>query len=183
MGITRQLIEIMGGTIQVESESRKGTTVMMQIPFEKVDMARVLLEEEDKDVYAKYYQGKRILLTEDNEFNAEIAMEIIRDAGLEVERAHDGVECISMLLKADEGYYDLILMDIQMPYLDGYMTTKKIRNLENETRANIPIIAMSANAFEEDRKRAFEAGMDGFSPKPIDVKKLLETIAEVFVFR
>lgn len=182
MGITKQLVEIMGGTIEVESELGKGTTVKVQIPFETVKMLDTRWNEEE-DTYSKYYKGKRILLAEDNELNAEIAMEIIKGEELEVERAHDGVECISMLMKAPDDYYDLILMDIQMPYLDGYMTTRKIRNLENQVKAEIPIIAMSANAFEEDRKRALEAGMNGFLPKPIEVKKMLETIAEVFVFR
>lgn len=183
MGITKQLVEIMGGTIEVESELGKGTTVKVQIPFEIVKMLNTRWDEVKEDTYSKYYKGKRILLAEDNELNAEIAMELIKGEELEVERAHDGVECISMLMKAPDDYYDLILMDIQMPYLDGYMTTRKIRNLENQVKAEIPIIAMSANAFEEDRKRALEAGMNGFSPKPIEVEKLLETIAEVFVFR
>ena len=111
--------------------------------------------------------------------NAEIAMEILGEAGLFVERAADGVECVSMLCREESHYYDVILMDIQMPNLDGYMATEKIRMLNDTEKAGIPIIAMTANAFEEDRRKALEKGMNGFVSKPVEIKKLFETLAEI----
>lgn len=119
--------------------------------------------------------GKRILLAEDNDLNAEIAMTILKENGLEVERVEDGIMCVAELQKKAAKYYDLILMDIQMPNMDGYQATEVIRNLKNE-RADIPIVAMTANAFEEDRKKALEAGMNGHVAKPIDVNVLFNTM-------
>lgn len=108
--------------------------------------------------------------------NAEIAMEILGESGLHVERAADGVECVSMLCRAQAGYYDAILMDIQMPNLDGYMATEKIRKLGDLRKSSIPIIAMTANAFEEDRRKALDKGMDGFVSKPVEMDMLFDTL-------
>ena len=126
----------------------------IKIPFEKLDSSLVYKENVKPKDYALDFKGKRILLAEDNDLNAEIAIEILKEAGFQIERAGDGVECVSMLCKAEPHYYDLILMDIQMPYLDGYMATAKIRILEDKEKSSIPIIAMTANAFEEDRKKS-----------------------------
>ena len=124
-------------------------------------------------------QGKRILLAEDNELNREIAMELLEDSGLLVESAADGVICVDMLMKAEAGYYDAVLMDIQMPNMDGFAATRTIRALEDKDKACIPIIAMTANAFEEDRLKALEAGMNGFAAKPINMQQMLAEIAGV----
>ena len=124
------------------------------------------------------FPGLRILLVEDNELNAEIAMELLGESGLETEHVTDGVKCVETLKAKPEDYYDLILMDIQMPHMDGYEATKIIRAL-NGPRSRIPIIAMTANAFEEDRQRAFEAGMDGHIAKPISINVLFATLDEV----
>ena len=126
------------------------------------------------------FKGKRILLAEDNELNAEIARTILEDLGLLVDHVEDGVECVNALGKSEMGYYDLILMDIQMPNMDGYKATRVIRNMENRLKANIPIYAMTANAFEEDKKKALEVGMDGHLAKPIDVKLLVKNLTEGF---
>lgn len=179
MGITKKLVEIMDGTIEVESELRVGTTVTVKIPFEGVVPPNTLKENARPEDYAELFRGKRILLAEDNELNAEIAMELLEEAGLLVERAADGVECVSMLYRAAPHYYDAILMDIQMPNLDGYMATEKIRKLNNPEKSDIPIIAMTANAFEEDRKKALDSGMDGFVSKPVEMNRLFETLAEI----
>lgn len=179
MGITKKLLEIMDGTIDVESELGVGTTVTIRFPFEQVISPRTLKENARPEDFADLLRGKRLLLAEDNDLNAEIAMEILGESGLLVERAADGVECVSMLYKAKPYYYDAILMDIQMPNLDGYRATEKIRRLNDPKKSDIPIIAMTANAFEEDRKKAMEKGMDGFVSKPVEMNKLFETLAKI----
>ena len=121
-------------------------------------------------------KGKRILLTEDNELNAEIAIELLSETGFIIERAENGVDCIEMLNNAEEDYYSLILMDIQMPIMNGYEATKRIRGLKDENKSKIPIIAMTANAFEEDKKMALASGMNDHVAKPIDMNILLPTI-------
>ena len=121
---------------------------------------------------------RQLLLVEDNELNAEIAMELLRENGMEAECVEDGVKCIKLLQRKPEDYYDLILMDIQMPNMDGYKATQVIRKLEG-TRGQIPIIAMTANAFEEDRQKALKSGMDAHIAKPVDIKILLSTMAEI----
>ena len=125
------------------------------------------------------FRGKRILLAEDNEINAEIAITILEDKGFKVELAEDGVICINKLTKAEPGYYDLILMDIQMPNMDGYQATKEIRALSDPVKSAIPIVAMTANAFKEDIEQALSVGMDGHIAKPVDVKVMMDTLAEV----
>ena len=179
MGITKQLVDIMDGTIDVESEVGKGTRVSVTIPFLRVPMPEMRDEESTADIQHFSFAGKRILLAEDNELNAEIAIEILKEAGIDTEWARDGVECVSMLTKADTGYYDAVLMDIQMPNLNGYLTTKKIRRLKDPGKAQITIIAMTANAFEDDRKEAMDVGMNGFVAKPVEIHRLLEVLAKV----
>lgn len=128
----------------------------------------------------KNFAGKRILLIEDNEFNMEIATEILCGFGFYVDHADDGLICIDMLSEAEPDYYDLILMDVQMPNLNGYETTEKIRKMSDQTKAEIPIIAMTANAFEEDKKNAPEAGMNGHLSKPIEIAKLTKVLCSIF---
>ena len=118
-------------------------------------------------------------MAEDNDFNAEIAIAVLEDAGFVIERAVDGMECFDMLTKKEAGYYDLILMDIQMPKLDGYGATQRIRNMDDEAKANIPIVAMTANAFKEDQDKAFAMGMNAHLAKPIDIDKIFATLKEI----
>ena len=125
------------------------------------------------------FMGKRILLVEDNELNQEIAVEILRSAGFDVDVAEDGIVAVDKMALAESDRYDLILMDIQMPKMNGFMATREIRTLSDNRKANIPIIAMTANAFEEDKKSAFESGMNGFIAKPINIKTLLSTLADI----
>lgn len=178
MGIVKRLVDLMGGTIRVESELGKGTTVSFTIPH-RIAEAPIENEHTDTDIDSKTFAGKRILLAEDNELNAEIAIEILAEAGFEVEHAEDGIICVDMLGKHDAGYYDLVLMDVQMPNMDGLKATTVIRRFPNPAKATVPVIAMTANAFEEDRKKCLEAGMNGFIAKPIDIQKLMETLAEI----
>ncbi len=178
MGIVKRLVELMGGTIRVESELGKGTTVSFTIPH-RIAEAPPEIEHTDTAVESKNFAGKRILLAEDNELNAEIAMEILGEAGFEVEHAEDGIICVDMINKHDAGYYDLVLMDVQMPNMDGLKATTVIRRLPDRVKAKIPVIAMTANAFEEDRKKCLEAGMNSFIAKPIDIRKLMETLVEI----
>ena len=179
MGITKKLVDIMDGTIEIESELGVGTTVIVKIPIESVVSPNAQKKNARPGDFADQFRGKRLLLAEDNDLNAEIAMEILGAAGLLVERAADGVECISMLCGAQAHYYDAILMDIQMPNLDGYMATEKIRKLSDPEKSGIPIIAMTANAFEEDRRKAMDKGMDGFVSKPVEMNNLFETLAGI----
>ena len=131
-------------------------------------------------VDTKQFEGKRILLAEDNDFNAEIAKEILQDIGFTVDRAADGIICVDMLQKSEPNYYDLIFMDIQMPNMNGYKATQIIRGMDDSYRRDIQIVAMTANAFEEDKKQACAAGMNGHLSKPINVNKLLQMLATIF---
>ena len=124
--------------------------------------------------------GKHILLAEDNELNADIAIAILEEAGLIIDRVEDGIQCVNRIEQMPAGTYDLIFMDIQMPKMDGYMTTREIRTLKNNKKANIPIVAMTANAFEEDKKKAFKAGMNAHITKPIDIETILTVLNQVF---
>ena len=126
-----------------------------------------------------FFKGKRILLAEDNELNAEIAITILEEAGFMVEHAEDGIICVDMMEKADSDYYDLILMDIQMPNMDGYKATRTIRKLSDPEKADIIIVAMTANAFDEDKKNAYEAGMNWHIAKPIKVDELMSALTEI----
>ena len=148
--IVKSLIELMGGNIKAESSQEVGTKFTVTISLETVSKEDVYKEQE-KQPNTDDIRGKRILLAEDNELNAEIAIELLHEEGFFVELATDGQECFDMLDQAEEGYYDLILMDIQMPNVNGYEATVKIRQMENDKKAQIPIVAMTANVFAEER--------------------------------
>ena len=126
------------------------------------------------------YTGKRVLLVEDNELNRELASAILGETGIEIDCAVDGIEAVNRINEAPEGTYDLVLMDIQVPRMDGYTATREIRTLSNNRKANIPIVAMTANAFEEDRRKAFECGMNGHIVKPIDMKGIAKVLDRIF---
>ena len=180
MPIVKKLVELMQGTIEVESELGKGTKFTLILSHRIADAADTKLESEYSDEYRiEDFAGKRILLAEDNELNAEIAMTILEEEGFLVERAEDGIICVDMIQKAASDYYDLVLMDIQMPNMDGYKATRTIRRLPDKQKADIPIIAMTANAFEEDRKKAFRMGMNGHIAKPIQIETLKNTLGYV----
>lgn len=180
MAIIKSLIDLMGGTIKVESELGKGSkfTVIMQ---HKLADAKYYEKQERlfKEDLKVEFRGKHILLAEDNELNAEIAVAILEKMGFVVDRVEDGIFCVNKMEQEPAGTYDLILMDIQMPNMDGYKATQIIRNFSDEKKAKIPIIAMTANAFEEDRKRAVVNGMNGHIAKPIDALKIEETLKKI----
>lgn len=178
--IVKNMVDLLGGTIEVRSKQGEGTVVTVTIPLRIAGEPDTHVEE-DMENYAGRFAGRRVLLAEDNDLNAEIAEEVFKEIGLEVERAVDGVACVEMLSGAEAGYYDLIFMDIQMPRMNGYEATRKIRTISDKTKAAIPIIAMTANAFSVDTRNAFEAGMNGHLAKPIDIQKLMETLADFLV--
>ncbi len=178
MGIVKKLVELMGGTITVESELGKGTTVSFTVPH-RIAEAPIKTEDDESAVLPEAFDGRRILLAEDNALNAEIATAILSEAGFKVEHAEDGIICVDMLNKHEAGYYDLVLMDIQMPNMDGIKATSVIRSIPDKSKSQIPILAMTANAFEEDRQNALAAGMNDHIAKPIEVKKLMEALAKI----
>lgn len=171
LAIVKNLIDIMNGTIEIESEVGKGTKVTVTIPFELVEEDNTVLCEENNE---KPLSGKRILIVEDNEMNREILLTILEDNGMIVEEAEDGLVAVNLLKDNGADYYDAILMDIQMPVMNGYEATKEIRKLYPEK--HIPIIAVSANAFDEDIEKSFKIGIDDHQPKPVMVDKLLQSI-------
>ena len=177
MAISKKLVEKMGGTITFESEKGAGTTFVIRVPF-KIDMDADKREEQ-KDVSEKSMNGLHILLAEDNELNMEIAEFVLQNEGADVTKAWNGQEAVELFKKSEHGEFDVILMDIMMPVINGYEATKRIRSLDREDAQAIPIIAMTANAFTEDRLRAKEAGMDEHIAKPIDVKLLVKVINEL----
>lgn len=178
--IVKSLVDLMGGTIEVSSEVTVGTKTIIILPFlvSEEECKDAVQEQQESTKLLALLMGKRILLAEDNELNAEIAITILEEEGLKVEWAEDGIKCLEMLKKVPEDYYDMILMDIQMPNMDGYRTTEEIRSLTDK-RAQIPIVAMTANVFDEDKKKAYEAGMNGYIAKPIDTKAIFSTLGEI----
>ena len=180
MSIVKKYVALLGGTINVESELGKGSVFIVTLKHKIAD----------KSYYAKKYvenqetgsgilKGRNVLLAEDNDLNAEIAEIILERAGLKTERVENGIQCINRIMEMPVGTYDMVLMDIQMPKMDGYKATQEIRHLPDKAKTCIPIIAMTANAFEEDKKAALAAGMNGHIAKPIQVDKLLSTLSEI----
>ena len=182
MSIVKKYIDLLGGTIHVESELGKGTTFTVTLKHRIADESYYVEKHAETTVTgSKILEGRNILLAEDNDLNAEIAAAILERAGFHIERVEDGIQCVNRIEKMPAGTYDMILMDIQMPKMDGYKATQAIRRLPDRDKACIPIIAMTANAFEEDKREAFAAGMNGHIAKPIQIDKLLSTLAEVIM--
>ena len=200
MAIVKKIVDRMGGTIAVKSRQGKGTEVIVILKFKVssqpvANEMRALSRPEQMETFSEKekakqenlkeeslenpFKNKKILLVEDNELNREIAVELLKEAGFILDTAEDGTIAVEKMRTAKPGQYDLILMDIQMPIMDGYEATRQIRKLENPETANIPIVAITANAFEEDRQKALEAGMNEHVSKPIDLERLLEVVKKV----
>ena len=180
MPLIKKYIDMMYGTIEVESKQGEGSKFTVTLEYRIADKSYYeRATEKFSDMDETRISGKHILLAEDNDLNAEIAEFILEDMGLIVDRVEDGVQCVSRIEQKPAGTYDLILMDIQMPNMDGYRATEMIRGLSDKDKATIPIIAMTANAFEEDRKKALAKGMNGHIAKPVDAEKVEKTICSV----
>ena len=174
MSITKSIVEMMGGRIETFSEEHKGTEVVLDISFKLHDKDFSVVQAP----FDKFdFKDRKILIVEDNKMNRDIARDILVDNGLEVFLAENGKEAVEMVKNSKAGQYDLVLMDVQMPVMDGYAATRQIRALGEKFQSEIPIIAMTANAFEEDRRAAFNAGMDEHISKPIDFEKMKYILA------
>jgi len=180
MSIVKKYVDLLGGIIDVESELGKGSTFIVTLKHRIADERYYLKKHaENLETYSEILEGRNILLAEDNDLNAEIAEVILERAGLKTERVEDGIQCVNRIMEMPVRTYDIILMDIQMPKMNGYKATQEIRCLPDRDKACIPIIAMTANAFEEDKRDAIAAGMNGHIAKPIQVDKLLSILSEV----
>ena len=175
LSIVKHLVDMMGGSIDIKSRKGEGTEVTVRLSFQIVNKTDAVSEKESVPI-SKTYEGKRVLLVEDNDLNREIARELLKMEGFFVEEARDGTDAVEKVSNSVAGFYDLVLMDIQMPKMNGYEATKAIRKLPNPALARIPIVAMTANAFEEDKKAAADAGMNGHIGKPIHVEKMQREI-------
>ena len=180
MSIVRKYVDLLGGTIDVESELGKGSTITVTLKHKIADESYYVKKHiEESGTGSEILEGRNILLAEDNDLNAEITEAILERAGIKTERVEDGIQCVNMIEKMPAGTYDMILMDIQMPKMNGYKATQAIRCLPDKDKACIPIIAMTANAFEEDKRDALAVGMNGHIAKPIELDKLLSMLSEV----
>lgn len=177
MTIVKKLTDIMGGSIEIESEQNKGTKITVFIPMRWCNEFKSPILEQKKST-AISLKGMKVLLVDDNEMNREIAEELLTEKGIIVETASDGDIAVKKIAEASPNEYELVLMDVQMPRMNGYEATREIRGLPDPRKSNIPIVAMTANAFEEDKKNALAAGMDGHLAKPIDDQKLIQTLME-----
>lgn len=181
LAITKNIVDMMGGTITVTSEVGKGSEFTVKLRFRVADtpVESKRAENESGDEAELNFEGKRLLLVEDNELNMEIAQTILEAAGFVIDTANDGSVAVEQMKKMPAGTYDLILMDVQMPIMNGYQATRAIRALDDPAKAATPIVAMTANAFDEDRKEAMESGMNGYVPKPIDIGRLMNTLKDI----
>lgn len=181
LSITKSIMDLMGGTIDVITSPGKGTTMILKLSLKLAEESDIIPEKSIGDTKAEeiLFSNKRLLLVEDNLINQEISNMILKEAGFIVDTAENGKDAVEKITGSNTGYYDAVLMDVQMPVMDGYTATRKIRGLENKGLAEIPIIAMTANAFKEDADAAIEAGMQAHVAKPIDVDILLNTLAKV----
>ena len=183
LAITKSLVDIMDGSIFVKSEEGKGSEFLVCFDFDNAKDGQVQEEDEREDVFGstviEKFKDVRILLVEDNELNRDIARELLKTVGFIMEEAENGEQAIQMVEDAPAGHFKVILMDVMMPLMNGYEATSKIRQLEDKVKANVPIIAMTANAFEEDKNQAIESGMDRFVSKPFDINDLLSKLSEM----
>lgn len=180
MAIVKKLVDMMDGEIYVESELGRGSCFTLILEHKVVDATKVLKVSKENEINAdRILSNKHVLLAEDNDLNAQIAMAILEMNGIEADRVEDSKQCVDQVEKMPVKTYDLILMDVQMPNMNGYEATKRIRKLQDVEKANIPILAMTANAFESDKKMALASGMNGHISKPIDIDKVKSEILSI----